>query len=184
VTGVVSPRRRSQGRWLVDQLPVGMQEDEFFVRFVSVFQDVADTYVEALDSIPSSMDLSVAPPSFVRWLGTWIGLDAVDAGLPVEVQRAWVRGYGEVLAWRGTRRGLQSLLELLSGGPATVEEGGGVYREDGAPPESPAWVRVRVESTGVLADSDFLRLVLDEVPAHTVLDLRVGDRVLVAGSAP
>ena len=78
-------------RWLVDQLPVGMLEDEFFVRFVSIFQDLADTYVDAIDSVPSTMDLSVAPPDFVRWLGGWIGLDSVDPGLPLLAQRAWVR---------------------------------------------------------------------------------------------
>lgn len=163
-------------RWLVDQLPVGMLEDQFFVRFVSIFQELADTYVDAIDSVPASVDLSVAPPAFVRWLGGWIGLDSVDPGLPVAAQRAWVRDYGEVLAWRGTRRGLEALLRLLSGGPASVEEGGGSYAEGEAPAQSPAWVRMEVASTGLLSEEDFVRLVRDEVPAHVTVELVVGGR--------
>lgn len=168
-------------RWLVDQLPVGMLEDDFFVRFVSIFQDVANTYVDAIDSVPASVDLSVAPPAFVRWLGTWIGLDGIDPGLPVLAQRAWVSGYGEVLAWRGTRRGLIALLELLSGAPAQVTEGGGVYPEGQAPAPSPAWVRLEVETTGVLDEGDFVRLVQDEVPAHVTVELLVGGRQVLPG---
>lgn len=174
-----TPRRR----WLVDQLPVGMLEDQFFVRFVSIFQELADTYVDAIDSVPASVDLAVAPPPFVRWLGGWIGLDAVDPGLPVAAQRAWVRSYGEVLAWRGTRRGLEALLRLLSGGPASVQEGGGAYAEGEAPAQSPAWVRLEVASTGLLPEKDFVRLVLDEVPAHVTVELLVdGRRVLPSSS--
>ena len=31
--------------WLIHQLPVGMVEDEFLVRFLSIFQEVGDTVV-------------------------------------------------------------------------------------------------------------------------------------------
>lgn len=160
--------------WLVAQLPVGMLEDDFFRRFVQIFQDLADTIVEGVDNIPNVVDVSVAPAPFVRYLGSWIGVNVVDAALPVDLQRQIVRGYGRLLPHRGTRRGLCDLLELLSGAPAEVEDPGGIWREGDAPEVEPV-VRVRVRSTGWMPPEDFVSLVRDELPAHVGLELVVGD---------
>ena len=59
--------------WLLHQLPVGMAEDEFLGRFVSIFQEVADTVVGQIDNLPHVFDATVAPPSMVRTLGTGSG---------------------------------------------------------------------------------------------------------------
>lgn len=161
--------------WLLAQLPVGMVEDDFFVRFVSIFQEVATSLMEDADNIDNILDLRVAPDAMVRWLGSWIGLESVDRSLPHELQRRIVRTSAEILAWRGTRRGITRFLELMSGGPVSVEDGGGAYREGAAPPQ-PAWVRLRVQSTGWLPEDDFVALVRDEVPAHVSVELWIGDR--------
>jgi phage tail-like protein len=160
---------------MVEQLPVGMVEDEFFVRFVSIFQEVATTLLEGADNVEHVVDISVAPESMVRWLGSWIGVESIESSLPHDVQRRIVRTSAQMLAWRGTRRGLQLLLEVVSGGPVTIEDGGGVWRQ-GESPTEPAWVRVRIESTGWYAEQDLVALVLDEVPASTYLELSVGHR--------
>ena len=60
--------RREQ--WLLSQLPVGMVEDDFFVRFVSIFQDVATTLLDGADNIDNLVDVTVAP-----------GADGAVAGL-------------------------------------------------------------------------------------------------------
>ena len=70
---------------------------------------------------------------------------------------------------------MQRFLELTSGGPAVVEDGGGVWR-DGEAPADTAWVRMRVESTGWMQEDDFVDLVRDEVPVHVRAELYVGDR--------
>ena len=53
--------------WLLAQLPVGMLEDDFFVRFVSIFQQVATTMLEDADNIEYVLDPTGAPddPSWV-----------------------------------------------------------------------------------------------------------------------
>ena len=165
--------RREQ--WLLSQLPVGMVEDEFFVRFVSIFQDVATTLLDGADNIDNLADMTVAPEPMVRWLASWIGVDAVDASLPPELQRRIVASAAETLAWRGTTRGLRRFLELISGGPVEVLDGGGVWR-DGEAPEGGQWVRLRVQSTGWLPEPDFVALVRDEIPAHVRAEIFVGDR--------
>jgi phage tail-like protein len=161
--------------WLLAQLPIGMMEDDFFCRFVGIFQEMASTLVDGADNIGNVLDLTVTPEPMVQWLGSWIGAVGVDTSLPSSTQRRLVRAAGEMLAWRGTVRGLRQLLELISGAPAHIEEGGGVHAEGDAPVE-PAWVRVHVLSTGWLTEEDFLRIVRDEVPAHAALEVWAGSQ--------
>jgi phage tail-like protein len=164
--------------WLIAQLPVGMLEDDFFRRFVQIFQDVGDTLVDQADNVANIVDPTVAPDAVVRYLGSWIGAQAlIDPSLPVDLQRRLVRAQSRILAWRGTARGLRELLELLSGAPVEIEDSGGVWRQGDAPDHPPV-VRVRVESTGWVGTEDFVALVRDELPAHVGLELHVaGEQV-------
>jgi phage tail-like protein len=154
-----------------------MVGDDFFRRFVSIFQELGTTLLEDVDNVDNVVDVSVAPPEFVRWLGSWIATDRIDAALPEELQRRLVVGAARTLTWRGTATGLRDYLELLSGGPARVEDGGGVHRAGEAPPD-PGWVRMRVESTGLLERDEFIALVRDEVPVHARAELYVGDELI------
>jgi len=109
--------------WMLDQLPVGMLDGDFFVRFVSIFQELGTTLLEDADNIDNLVDLSVAPDVMVRWLGSWIGGGTIDPSLPHELQRRIVSSAAHTLTWRGTARGLKLFLELASGGPAEVTDG-------------------------------------------------------------
>jgi phage tail-like protein len=161
--------------WLIHQLPVGMVEDEFLVRFLSIFQDVANTVVTQIDNLPHVFDATVAPPAMVRALGHWIGLDWVDPSLPETLQRRVVREYFSLLRWRGTKRGMRQLLELISEAPATVEETGGIFQEGQSPAET-GHVVLKVRSAGWATEPDLLRIVCSELPASVTFELFVGDR--------
>jgi phage tail-like protein len=161
--------------WLLGQLPMGMLEDDFFARFVGIFQDVSTTFVDGVDNLENIVDVTVAPEPIVRWLGAWLGIDSIDSSLPHELQRRIVIETGRFLAWRGTRRGLQAFLELVSGGRVEIEETGGVFPEGDAPRRPPTVV-MRVQSTGWMPERDFIEMVRDELPAHVRFGLWVGDR--------
>ena len=163
--------------WLLNQLPMGMLEDDFFTRFVSIFQNLSTTMLDGVDNLENIVDVTVAPDPVVRWMGSWIGIESIDSSLPHALQRRIVRESAKILAWRGTRRGLLGFLELVSGGPAVVEESGGVYREGMSPGAAP-FVRMRVESTGWVSEEDFVTLVRDELPAHVTFQLFVGERLV------
>jgi phage tail-like protein len=165
--------------WMLDQLPVGLLESDFFVRFVSLFQQIGETLLEDADNVEHLPDLTVTPDPLVRWLGGWIGVDSLDPSLPSELQRRIVKSAARTLSWRGTIAGLREFLELTTDRPAEVSDGGGVWRADEAPHDT-NWVRMSVESTGWLTEADFIELVRDEVPAHVHAYLYVGDRLIWA----
>jgi phage tail-like protein len=172
---VIAAARSPQ--WMLEQLPVGMLDSEFVVRFVSIFQELATSLLQDADNVDNVVDLSVAPDTMVRWLGSWIASGSIDPSLPHELQRRIVKSAAHTLTWRGTTRGLQLFLELTSGGAADVRDGGGVWRANDAP-EDTAWVRMAVQSTGWMPEADFVALVRDEVPAHVRAELYVGDRCI------
>jgi phage tail-like protein len=166
-----------RGPWLIDQLPLAMLEDEFLVRFLGIFQELADGYLLQVDNIEHTVDMTVAPDRMVRALGAWIGTPPIDPSLPDEVQRRIVREYGQMLQWRGTAMGLRHLLEMVTDAPAEITDSGGVYRE-GEAPDNPAHVKIKVESSGWTTEDDLLDLVRSELPAAVSFELSIGDRTI------
>lgn len=150
--------------WLLHQLPVGMTDDDFFVRFVTIFQRVADTVVQQVDGVAHAFDPTVAPDNMVRLMAEWFGVDWVDSSLDVRLQREIVMRYAELIPWRGTRRGMVELLELLTGADVEVRDTGGVFAE-GEAPQDPPHVRIDVQSLGWNNRKDFAQIVRDELPA-------------------
>jgi phage tail-like protein len=163
--------------WLIHQLPVAMTDDDFLVRFLSIFQSVSNSVLHQIDTLPHMFDPAVAPSPMVRAMGAWMGLGSVDSSLDDALQRQVVREYANLLAWRGTRRGIQLLLEVVSGAPAVVEDTGGVYPEGESPRLAPH-VRLRVESTGWMDEDDLVAIVKSELPASVTFELQVGDRTV------
>ena len=161
--------------WLLRQLPHGMLAEDFFVRFVSIFQAQAETLLQHADTLPYLVDVDLAPTEMVQEMAHWLGLPGIDESYPPQTQRRILRTASQTLQRRGTVTGLTRLLELYSGGPARVTDSGGVFAEGQAPDDVP-WVVLEVGSTGPLAESDFLALVLDEVPAQVHVAVVVGGR--------
>jgi len=161
--------------WLLRQLPAAMLSEDFFVRFVSIFQEQAGTLVAHADNLAHLADVRLTPTEMVRWMAQWLGLPGIDPGYSEEAQRRILKTAAATLQWRGTTTALTRLLELYSGGAVTVSEGGGIF-EQGEAPVGPAWVVMEVESTGLLEEADFLSLVLDEVPAHVHAEIWVAQR--------
>ncbi len=161
--------------WLVGQLPIGMLDDDFFYRFVSIFQDEAVTYLDDIDNLANIIDPAVAPPSMVRFMGAWLALPAINPSLDETYQRRLVRDASKLLRWRGTQRCLKGMLELITGGPVDVSDRGGVFRE-GEAGQRPPEVSIRVDSTGWLPEATFLEFIRDEVPANCYVGLVIGER--------
>jgi len=162
--------------WLIHQLPVGMVEDDFLVRFLRIFQGVSDTMLHQVDTLPHMFDPTVAPDAMVRTMGEWLGL-FIDSSLPDALQRRIVSVYSSMVRWRGTAYGVRQLLEMVSGAPATVEDNGGVFLE-GESPHGPPHVRLTAQSLGWATEEDLLSFVRYELPASATFELIVDGKTL------
>jgi len=165
--------------WLASQLPPAMitpasvgEADPFLPRYLSIFEDVAGTVQDRVDSLAHLLDPTVAPLPMVRWLGSWMGLNVPDSMDP-ELQRKLVRATGHWLSLRGTPRGLGGLVAELTSGEVRVIDEGGVF----SPSEELRFgttVTVEVETTGKLTDSQLRSIISSGLPVGTKLELSVG----------
>lgn len=187
--------------WLVDQLPPAMVDEDFFRRFVTIFEEQADTLQAHGDNLDVLADTRLTPAEMLPWLASWIGVRALDGGagvssgsdardvagdggspeVPGEAsQRALLEAWSATLMSRGTPGALRTVLTALCGPGVVVREGGGVFAE-GACPADTAWLEVELPSTGGLDPRSLLGLVLDEIPAHVRATVRVaGDQIYPA----
>ena len=179
-------RPRRDPEWMLNQLPSSMASQDFFSRFVRIFQDVGSTLLDDADNIEHVIDVTVAPPELVRWLGEWVGITSTNDLQEELLQRRIVQSAARNLTWRGTARGLTSHLQLLTGSPVEVTEGGGIFAVDEAPVD-PGWVEMWVRDSPVsgafpgtgLDRAELVAAVFDEIPAHVRARLFVGpERVL------
>lgn len=166
--------------WLVDQLPRALAHDRFTRRFVSIFESMGDEVRSQVDALEYYVDVDSAPPEFVRWLGSWIGLD-VESTLPAERQRDIVRVAGRQFGSRGTAAGLTALLQAVTGAEVRVVDGGGVWRAGEAPP-NPGRILVRLSDTGGMDERHLLRLIESELPIGITFELRIGERTVSAAT--
>jgi phage tail-like protein len=173
--GPMASQLQRRPDWLVGQLPVGMLDDNFFYRFVSIFQEEAGTYLDDIDNLPNTIDPAVAPPGMVRFMASWLALPPINPALDEKYQRRLVLEASKLQWWRGTKHGLAGLLELFTDGAVEVVDSGGVFRQ-GETTAKPPRVTVRVDRVGWLAEAAFVELVRDEIPANVDLQLFVGDR--------
>ena len=163
------------GGWLVDQLPVCFAGDDFLRRFMGLFQELADGLRRRIDGIEHTVDVNVAPPVFVRWIGEWLGVTSIDSSLPVSRQRELVFGFGGLLVRRGTRAGLEQALELVTRAHVDVRDPGVIVR-DGDPPPAAGPVRIELAGTGPVSEADVLAVIEDWLPAAASAELWIGGR--------
>lgn len=156
--------------WLVGQLPVGMRDDDLLVRFTTIFERLGATLRAGADGIEHLVDPTVTTPTMLDAIGRWLSYDVLDDQLELDHQRRIVAAIGRSLPWRGTRRGLETLLAGITDGWVQVDDPGAVGdgELDG---RVTGVVLVRVASTGHLQRHELEQLIRDEIPAH--LDVRL-----------
>ena len=159
--------------WLVDQLPRVMSADPVLRSLVLAFEEVADTVQERIDSVEYQMDTGLASPEMLQFLGSWLGVE-LEPTDPAEYRRSMVREVGRLLGWRGTRFGVEALLEAATGARVTVTDNGGVYGQNDKVPPTDNVVVVQMDHTGHLTERQVLGFLQSEMPlgARVQLDVR------------
>lgn len=89
-------------------------------RVVGVVEATSIELDARIASIGRMIEAETAPEDWLDYIGSWLDLPWHDALHPGS-KRLLLQNAGELLAWRGTRRGLVLLLECLAGPGAIVE---------------------------------------------------------------
>ncbi len=156
-------------------LPGTYQDSDFLGRFLLIFESILGSMDRMVGSIDHYLDPDVAPPETLRWLASWLGI-VLDERWPEERQRDLVRGATDLYRWRGTRRGLSTVLRLATGATPEIEE---PSLSDITADASRAFrfsVRLRMPR-GQQIDRGLIESVIDlEKPAWAACDLEVTAR--------
>ena len=168
---------------LVDHLPRVLAEDPILCQLLDVFQAMEDGVQDLADEAVELLDPELAPPSMVRYLARWMGIQ-VDASLPDEDQRRIAAGLSGGLGWVGTQRGTEQMLSLLTGHAARVRDSGGIYPTGMAPGHASKLVWIEMDGAGASTLDGLRTLVARLVPADVAVRIELPGDVLwdVAGS--
>lgn len=151
--------------WLVGNMPVVMQEDDFTTRFVTIFEEIASSVRFSVESSADAADLSVTTARMIDYLGHWLATPARNRDIDVPLQRAIVQADAATIRARGTVGALRTMLEAVTGSPVVVRDPGGIYRS-GMAQESTRELVVELTGRGHLSDEGLIELIRAEAPAH------------------
>jgi phage tail-like protein len=102
-------------------LPALYERDTFMGRFLMLFESFWAPIDMQIADMAYNFDPGVAPISMVRWLADRFNL-GLDDDLAEENQRALLRSAVHLFRKRGTRQGLQELLEAYTDGQVKISE--------------------------------------------------------------
>ena len=172
--------------WLVKQLPQAMARDQVVVGFVQACGEVADGLRDRVTTVEHELDVDLARPEMLSYLASWLGVELETIASPDEpgardAQRRLIRAVGQVIGWRGTRRGVETLLEALRADPEAavagaqpdVSDSGGIFGRDDPVPPADNLVRVSLTHTGGLSEQQILAFLAGELPVGTRVELHV-----------
>ena len=117
----------------VRNLPAIYQEQPSIAEFLRPFEAVllggqarlpeeSPGLREIILALPDLLDPDKTPEEFLPWLASWLALD-LRADLPVDRKRSLIANAVALYTWRGTRKGLEDMLNIITGGgSAAIKE--------------------------------------------------------------
>jgi phage tail-like protein len=113
---------RTLSRYL-DYLPsiFGENGESFLGRFLLIFESIWEPLEQRQDHLEMYVDPATCPAGFLSWLASWFDL-SVGAHWPESRVRELLSQAMELYQWRGTRYGMQQMIELWTGLSPHIEE--------------------------------------------------------------
>ena len=114
-------------------LPAVYQEDaasrDFLERFLSLFETLLCNKEEEITEIARYFDVEATPRVFISWLGTWVAT-IFDESWSEEKRRKFLQRAVALYKKRGTREGLEELIEIYTGNKPIIVENFQLYSRD------------------------------------------------------
>ena len=95
-------------------LPSLFSDDDFLGRYLMIVESIWEPLEQRQRYISMYFDPRTAPASFLRWLGTWMGL-AIEARWPERRSRELLTEAMDLYRFRGTTYGLRRVIEISTG---------------------------------------------------------------------
>jgi phage tail-like protein len=102
-------------------MPSIYREDDLMARFLMLFESFWAPIEGQITDIHYLFDPRITPAPLLPWLATWADL-VLDQRWPEEKQRRLLRSIVSLYRRRGTRRGLEELLEIYTGVKPLITE--------------------------------------------------------------
>ncbi len=102
-------------------LPVIFHENDFLGRFLLIFESLWEPLERRQDQIAMYFDPYTCPPSFFPWLGSWLDL-SINTDWPEPRIRRFIAEATDLYRWRGTRYGIERMIEVCTGIAPRVTE--------------------------------------------------------------
>ncbi|MCT4621757.1 MAG: phage tail protein [Marinisporobacter sp.] len=106
------------GEHIIDYLPEiyrdHLKKEDFFYRFLSIFQSFIFDLENEIYNISKYFDLEAADDEFVNWLCSWLDIDYISLWEPKRFKR-FLNEAVDLYGITGTRQGLERLIEIYTG---------------------------------------------------------------------
>ncbi|HEY90941.1 MAG TPA: hypothetical protein G4O07_03820 [Dehalococcoidia bacterium] len=180
--GEVTDAGNEPSRYL-QYLPAIYSENEFMGRFLKIFESILTPVEQTIGQIPLYFDPKLAPEEFLPWLAFWLDL-VLDQEWPAAKRRLLIRRATELYQWRGTRRGLETYLEIYAGvRPVITEHYGGISLGEesrlgmntimGDGRAHCFTVTLNIKDSPAVNEEKVRAIIEAEKPAHTVYELQI-----------
>lgn len=109
-------------RSIIKNLPGNYQGNQSLQNFLMIFQHFNNDFDLKLDNLHNAFNPMKTRKEFLLWLSSWFSLE-IGADLPEVRYRRLIREIVPLYRWRGTRHGMQRILEIISGYKPEIIEG-------------------------------------------------------------
>lgn len=114
-------------------LPAVYQEDELGKEFLEPFLSLFETFMwkkeEQINNISSYFDADSTPDEFLNWLGSWTST-IFDESWSLNKKRMFLKNAVKLYKKRGTKEGLEELLEIYTGNKPIIVENWQLYGDE------------------------------------------------------
>lgn len=113
----------STGDNFMDTYPeVYRERNSFFHRYISIFSSIYNDFEQDIAGLPKLLDPDTCPKELLTLYGSWVGIDLEGGSLDEQMMRTFVREAYNLNRLKGTKRGIERVLEIILGKPAVVIE--------------------------------------------------------------